>query len=281
MKLNKEKFMKTEMGGELEETIRTWDKALDERRKATPGIGNPDQGLGFKYWDNTCRSCQDRWEVFKLAIKQFYGIEFFFTRTDVNQASGYFVVTEGNFGNAVKKRTISINGRYIRGFIAPKYDSDAAQSHPVQTPGKSTSTVAHEVIAGQWGNGDARKNALKAAGYDPAVIQAEVNKILNGSAATTTKPQSKDQPITKTVKSTCYAKSYDRSLAGTYKTTDALYCRNDAGSNKKALCVIPAGTEVHNYGYYTTYNGVKWLYITVTLDGVEYIGFSSKSYLKK
>lgn len=203
------------------------------------------------------------------------------TVTYVNQASGYFVVTEGNFGNAVKKRTISINGRYIRGFITPKYDSDAAQSHPVQTPGKSTSTVAHEVIAGQWGNGDARKNALKAAGYDPAVIQAEVNKILNGSAATTTKPQPKDQPITKTVKSTCYAKSYDRSLAGTYKTTDALYCRNDAGSNKKALCVIPAGTEVHNYGYYTTYNGVKWLYITVTLDGVEYIGFSSKSYLKK
>lgn len=50
MKLNKEKFMKTEMGGELEETIRTWDKAIDERRKATPGIGNPDQGLGFKYW---------------------------------------------------------------------------------------------------------------------------------------------------------------------------------------------------------------------------------------
>lgn len=82
MKLNKEKFMKTEMGGELEETIRTWDKAIDERRKATPGIGNPDQGLGLKYWENTCRSCQDRWEVFKLAIKQFYGIEFFFTRTD-------------------------------------------------------------------------------------------------------------------------------------------------------------------------------------------------------
>lgn len=63
------------MGGELEETIRTWDKALDERRKATPGIRNSDRGLGFKYWDNTCRSCQDRWEVFKLAIKQFYGIE--------------------------------------------------------------------------------------------------------------------------------------------------------------------------------------------------------------
>ena len=36
MKLNVKKFMETEMGGELEETIRTWDKAIDERRKATP-----------------------------------------------------------------------------------------------------------------------------------------------------------------------------------------------------------------------------------------------------
>ena len=203
------------------------------------------------------------------------------TVTYVNTASGYFVVTEGNYGNAVKKRTVSINGRYIRGFIAPKYDSDAAQSHPVQTPGKSVSTVAHEVIAGQWGNGDARKNALKAAGYDPATIQAEVNNILNGSAATTTKPQPADQKITKTVKSTCYAREFDRSLAGEYKTTANLYCRNDAGSNKKALCVIPKGTTVHNYGYYNTFNGVKWLYITVTIDGIEYIGFSSKDYLKK
>ena len=65
MKLNIKKFMMTEMGGELEETIKAWD-----------------QGLGFGYWDRTCKSCQDRWEVFKLAIRQFYGIEFNFTRTD-------------------------------------------------------------------------------------------------------------------------------------------------------------------------------------------------------
>ena len=72
MKLNIKKFMMTEMGGELEETIKAWDQALKERRKATPGIGDPDQGLGFGYWDRTCKSCQDRWEVFKLAIRQFY-----------------------------------------------------------------------------------------------------------------------------------------------------------------------------------------------------------------
>ena len=33
MKLNIKKFMMTEMGGELEETIKAWDRALEERRK--------------------------------------------------------------------------------------------------------------------------------------------------------------------------------------------------------------------------------------------------------
>ena len=180
----------------------------------------------------------------------------------------------------MKKRTVSLNGRYIRGFITPKYDSDQAESKPVNTPGKSVSTVAHEVIAGQWGNGEARRKALSASGYDPDTIRKEVNRILNGSAATTAKPQPADQTISKTVKSTCYAREYDKKLAGSYVTTADLYCRNDAGKNKKALCCIPKGTTVHNYGYYNTSNGTKWLYITVTLDGVEYIGFSSISYLK-
>ena len=70
--------------------------------------------------------------------------------TYVNKSAGYFVVTEGNYSDSVKKRTVSINGRYIRGFITPKYDTTKAVSAPVQVAGKSTSTVAHEVIAGQW-----------------------------------------------------------------------------------------------------------------------------------
>lgn len=81
---NKEKFLETELGAELEETIRCWDNALDERRKARAGIagGDTDSGLGFEYWDKTCQSCQDKWEVFKLTIIQFYGIEYNFSRTD-------------------------------------------------------------------------------------------------------------------------------------------------------------------------------------------------------
>ena len=137
--------------------------------------------------------------------------------------------------------------RRVRSFITPKYDSDAAQSHPVQTPGKSTSTVAHEVIAGQWGNGDARKNALKAAGYDPAVIQAEVNKILNGSAATTTKPQSKDQPITKTVKSTC---EEERRIRADERLREELSRGCEYSGTQEQLNI---GTSLKNQKWITSY----------------------------
>lgn len=40
---------------------------------------------------------------------------------------------------------------------------------------KSNDTIASEVLAGQWGNGDARKANLKNAGYDFNTIQAIVN----------------------------------------------------------------------------------------------------------
>ena len=37
---------------------------------------------------------------------------------------GQFVVIEGNYDNAVKRRTLTVNGKYLRGFIAPKYDAE-------------------------------------------------------------------------------------------------------------------------------------------------------------
>lgn len=43
---------------------------------------------------------------------------------------------------------------------------------------KTVDQIAREVIAGKWGNGVERKQRLRAAGYDPAVIQARVNEIL-------------------------------------------------------------------------------------------------------
>lgn len=201
----------------------------------------------------------------------------------VNEAAGYMVVMEGNYSNAVKRRTISINGKYIRGFITPKY-TDNTVADPEHKPGKDVTTVAREVIAGQWGNDPERSKELKSAGYDPKVIQAKVNEILNGSAAQAadpTKEQSQSQQTTKKVTATCKAKYRDNSLAGTYKTTANLYIRNDAGTNKKALALIPKGTPVQCYGYYNKSGSVKWLYIQVKIDGVLYTGFSSSAFLKK
>lgn len=45
-----------------------------------------------------------------------------------------------------------------------------------EAPRKSNEVIAAEVRAGAWGNGDDRKNRLKAAGYDYNAIQAIVNK---------------------------------------------------------------------------------------------------------
>ena len=36
-------------------------------------------------------------------------------------------VIEGNYKNAVSRRNIKVNGKYIRGYIAPKYDAEAVK----------------------------------------------------------------------------------------------------------------------------------------------------------
>lgn len=200
----------------------------------------------------------------------------------VYENAGYFVVLEGNYSDSVKRRTISINGKYIRGFITPKYDDDITYAEAIPE-NKDLTTVAREVISGQWGSGDERKNKLTAAGYNAAEVQKIVNILLNNQevAKPSTAEQDQKQPVEKYVVATCAAKKLDVLIGGTYETTTDLYCRNDAGSNKKALCKIPKGTKVHNFGYYNLFDNVKWLYIAVILDGVQYTGFSSSNYLKK
>lgn len=51
------------------------------------------------------------------------------------------------------------------------------------TGGKSVAEVAKEVIAGQWGNGAARKSALEQAGYDYNAVQSAVDSLLAGGGA--------------------------------------------------------------------------------------------------
>ena len=92
-----------------------------------------------------------------------------------------------------------------------------ADSAPVTTTipvTKSIEEVAKEVIAGKYGNGEARKIALKNAGYDYAAVQARVNEIVNGL---------------KTSSFTSYKVKV---------TTSALNIRSGPGTNNKIVGVI-------------------------------------------
>lgn len=91
MMMNKQNFLKTEFGAELENCIRVWDNALEEKNRCIPGnTTRQSEGLGYTYWNNTCAWCQAQWEVYQLALKQFYSLEYHFTRTD----DYYGLVTE-------------------------------------------------------------------------------------------------------------------------------------------------------------------------------------------
>lgn len=78
MKLNKEKFLKSELGGNLQECVTAWDHWLTELRKF-----NIDT-VGQKYRETRKAAdlCQAQFEVFQTVMRQFYNIEYHFSRTD-------------------------------------------------------------------------------------------------------------------------------------------------------------------------------------------------------
>lgn len=122
---------------------------------------------------------------------------------------GIITIIEGNKGEAVARRKIEVNGKYIRGFIVPKYPVDIDKLAQEVLDGKwgngaerkkalgenyeavqkrvnelvaeeKLVKVAKEVIAGKWGNGLVRKAKLTAAGYNASKVQAKVNELLKG-----------------------------------------------------------------------------------------------------
>lgn len=109
----------------------------------------------------------------------------------VERVSGDTIhIIEGNNGNAVRRTTRKINGRYIRGFGLPRFEEEQAPA-PVEEPKQEQAIVeipkseagiteiALQVIRGNYGNGEERKRRLAEAGYDYATVQAEVNRILD------------------------------------------------------------------------------------------------------
>lgn len=99
----------------------------------------------------------------------------------------WIYVVEGNKGSAsvCGKRAIQINGRFIRGFIAPKY-AKSGSSIAKPAAKKTVDQIAEEVIAGKWGSGTERKTKLEKAGYNYAAIQSKVNELLAKKQTTKT-----------------------------------------------------------------------------------------------
>ena len=85
-----------------------------------------------------------------------------------------FTVLECNKGIESKcaTRVMDINGRYIRGYIAPNYNKVEKSAEAER---KRINKLADEVLQGKYGNGSERKKRL---GSDYDAVQAEVNRRL-------------------------------------------------------------------------------------------------------
>lgn len=85
----------------------------------------------------------------------------------------------------------------------------APKPTPAQ-PKKSNDTIAAEVIAGKWGNGNDRKNRLTAAGYNYSAIQALVNQKLGKASP---KPAAQYYTVAKGDNLTKIAKKYGTTVS--------------------------------------------------------------------
>lgn len=96
-------------------------------------------------------------------------------------------------------------------------------------------------------------------------------------------PEKPETPSNKEVKATDYAQNFNAKSAGSYRVTakGGLNIRHGAGTHRPSMKVLPYGTVVQNFGYYTYTNGVSWMYVVAIVNGVRYIGFCSRDYLIK
>ncbi len=78
MKLVKARFERTEFGGQMVETVKAIDFYLEERSH-TSQWREPEK---YEELNKDIDRLFAQFEIFRLAVKQFYGVEYHFTRTD-------------------------------------------------------------------------------------------------------------------------------------------------------------------------------------------------------
>lgn len=98
----------------------------------------------------------------------------------VKKGEIYTIVAESAGQGASKWGKLKSGAGWISLDYTQKTSSGSVSTAPAK---KDNTTIAREVLAGQWGNGTDRKARLQAAGYDYNAIQAEVNRLAGGGSA--------------------------------------------------------------------------------------------------
>ena len=203
-------------------------------------------------------------------------------------------VIAGKWGNGQARKTKLQAAGYNYNAVQAEVDKLLKKEETPKPVLKSVDVIAAEVMAGKWGNGDARKQALIKAGYDYATIQAAVNKLAKGETKPTPKPTKKSNAeIAKEVmaglwgngddrKKKLQAAGYDYSaiqaevnkLAGGSKgykvqvTANALNVRAGAGTSYKVVKVIRKGQTLtiisEKSGWGKLSDGSGWVSLNYT-----------------
>lgn len=85
-------------------------------------------------------------------------------------------VIQGKWGNGANRKNKLTSAGYD--YAAVQNAVNKLMSNKSTATQKPIDQIAKEVIQGRWGNGDDRKQKLKAAGYDYDAVQKKVNELL-------------------------------------------------------------------------------------------------------
>ena len=89
-------------------------------------------------------------------------------------------VINGLWGNGDERKQRLTAAGYSYSAVQNRVNEMLSGSKPT-TPQKSIDELAKEVLAGKWGNGNDRKNALTNAGYNYSAVQARVNELVKAA----------------------------------------------------------------------------------------------------
>lgn len=226
--------------------------------------GKADNPLGIYFYDDNCGKIDDQ------------------SKAVAELLAGVVAATMGTSGKGKVWTRRSDYDRDGDGKYNDDYYGVLFGAHQVGTTGIILEHSYHtNAAAAKWLMDE--NNLKKLAKAEAAAIAVDWFGLAKKGDATASKPVTSK-------KATEAAYSKDANLSGEYKVANCTNLNvrngagttaNDYGKDKSIMVAIPAGFKVKCYGYYNAVDGVKWLYVQFTYEGITYTGFASSKYLVK